>query len=236
MYLTTISIFGLFVATLSLCQDYSSAIFIPNVYVDPQQIPSQTIVASIAGSGSGTTLYAFHCEPGADTALCGFSGTATLTEGPTGAAYTIPPQIDANNITTFSGSWNCTRVLASAVCAVSMNVPSQDPILIPSSTISGSHYSPVPVLITGSSVVASNTRSSKTEAAGAGAIITGSPAWMIGGAALAARKETPTISAGFHRTNNTRCKDPENLQHICYTPPIVPKHEGHVPPAAKREA
>ncbi|CZR69891.1 uncharacterized protein PAC_19791 [Phialocephala subalpina] len=182
-------------ATRSLCQDYSSAIFIPNVYIDPQQIPSQTIVASIAGSVS--------------LSISDIISTLLTTEKVSGPHFmpftvslaTIPASADFLGLLHSrkvllelrmpsllnTSSWNYTRAPASAVCAVSISVPSQSPIIIPSSTISGPSYSVIPVLITGDPTATSKTGATKAGAGvvGAGTAVRGCPTWVVGGAILA---------------------------------------------------
>lgn len=91
MQLTFISILGLGTATLSLAQSSTISLFIPGT--DPQ-----SLVASIIGSDATATTYAIQCVT-VDSDQCGFLEAVTLTEGPSRAAYTFPPEIDANGTT-----------------------------------------------------------------------------------------------------------------------------------------
>jgi len=226
MHTAIFSVFGLATATLSFAQSSTISLFIPGA-------DSQSLVASIVGSDATATTYAFQCAPGTDSDDCGFPEVVTLTEGASTAAYTFTPEVDANGTTAFAGYVDCSLAPSSAVCAISAGGTDANFSGVMTSTLTGTDYTSMAVVITagmaaasssasntGSSVSASTTAtsktgkvtgtstsgsgtkssgsetssgsaaaqtsssSSKTSTAG-GSVMTGSPAWVMGGAALA---------------------------------------------------
>ncbi|KUJ24253.1 uncharacterized protein LY89DRAFT_679436 [Mollisia scopiformis] len=152
MHSTTISVLGLALATLSLAQSSTISLFIPGA-------DSQSLVASIVGSDATATTYAFQCAPGTDADDCGFPEVVTLTEGPAIAAYTFAPEVDANGTTAFAGYVDCSLAASSAVCAISAGGTEANDPGLETSTLTGTDYSYMPVVIT-AGALASNTGSS----------------------------------------------------------------------------
>jgi len=113
MYPTSISVFGLAMASLAFAQTSIVTLYIPGADVQP-------LDASIIGSDATATTYAIQCAPGTDSSDCGLPGVITLTEGPKTAAYTMPAEPDASGGVAFTGFMDCSLAgTTSAVCVES---------------------------------------------------------------------------------------------------------------------
>ncbi|KAF8851578.1 hypothetical protein BDZ45DRAFT_679022 [Acephala macrosclerotiorum] len=154
---STTIILGLVMAGLSFAQTSTISLFIPGADTQP-------LVASIVGSDSKATTYAFQCAPGTDSSDCGFPGVVTLTEGPATAAYTFAPEVDGDGTTAFAGYFDCSLAASSAVCVVSAGGTEANDPGVATTTLTGTDYTSMPVVITAGAALASNTGSSSVSA------------------------------------------------------------------------
>jgi len=194
-------------ASLALAQTTTEILYIPGADI-------QSLVASVITSDATATTYALQCASPTATDSddeCGFDGVVTLTEGPSTAAYTFPPETDTAGGLAFTGYMDCSLYgTTSAVCIESFGGNQANDPGMSTTTYSGTDQPYMPVVITGAAAVSTpgpvaastTTTSSEGSSTSSGTAATktstssGLTKTSTGSSSAAAKTGTSTSSAG----------------------------------------